>query len=91
MHVIIFEDAMSQQLFPATIVRPAFAINIGTYRLIDLVRRFSDQIEVLVRPHLKKIVMQDCPDIWTAEGSEHGVNTFFPAAGSLVDVGIAHG
>ena len=70
MHVIIFEDAMSQQLFPATIVRPAFAINIGTYRLIDLVRRFSDQIEVLVRPHLKKIVMQDCPDIWTAEGSE---------------------
>jgi len=65
MHVILFEDSLSPQLFPATIARPAFAINIGTYRLIHLVRRLSDNIEVIVRPYLKDLVASDYPWLWT--------------------------
>ncbi|MDR3199118.1 MAG: hypothetical protein LBU34_14720 [Planctomycetaceae bacterium] len=67
MHIILFEDNLSPQLFPATIARPAFAINIGTYRLIHLVRRLSDNIEVIVRPYLKDLVLSDYPWIWKAE------------------------
>ncbi len=65
MHIILFEDSLSPQLFPATIARPTFAINCGTYRLIDLARRLSDNIEVVVRPYLKALVNQDFPDLWT--------------------------
>ncbi|MDR2704533.1 MAG: hypothetical protein LBC02_02025, partial [Planctomycetaceae bacterium] len=67
MHIILFEDNLSPQLFPATIARPAFAINVGTYRLIHLVRRLSDNIEVIVRPYLKELVLSDYPWIWKAE------------------------
>jgi len=67
MHIIIFEDTHSPQLFPATIARPAFAINIGTYRLIDLAQRFGDHVEVMVRPYLREIVKLDFPHLWTPE------------------------
>ena len=67
MHIIIFEDHHVPQLFPVTTARPAFAINIGTYRLIDLVRRFGSHVEVMVRPHLREIVKLDFPDLWTPE------------------------
>lgn len=70
MHVILFEDSHCQQLFPATIARAAFAINIGTYRLIDLAKRISDNIEVVVRPYLKDLVAHDFDDIWTPERGE---------------------
>ena len=67
MHIIIFEDQHTPQLFPATIARPAFAINIGTYRLIDLAQRFADHVEVMVRPYLREIVKLDFPNIWTPD------------------------
>ena len=67
MHIIIFEDHHTPQLFPATIARPAFAINIGTYRLIDLAQRFGSHVEVMVRPYLREIVKVDFPNIWTPE------------------------
>ena len=67
MHIILFEDHHSPQLFPATIARPAFAINIGTYRLIDLALRFADQVEVISRPYLREIVKLDFPDLWCPE------------------------
>jgi len=70
MHIIIFEDVLTPQLFPATIARPAFAINIGTYRLIDLAQRFGSQVEVVVRPYLREIVKRDFPDLWSHENGE---------------------
>jgi glucose-1-phosphate thymidylyltransferase len=66
-HTIIFEDNHAPQLFPATIARPAFAISIGTYRLIDLAQRFSSRVEVMVRPYLREIVKQDFPNLWTPD------------------------
>jgi len=71
MHIIIFEDQHTPQLFPATIARPAFAINIGTYRLIDLAQRFATQVEVMVRPYLREIVKLDFPGLWTPEKGRH--------------------
>ncbi|MDR3183056.1 MAG: hypothetical protein LBT89_09095 [Planctomycetaceae bacterium] len=65
MHIILFEDHRNTQLFPATIARPEFALNTGTYQLIDLARRFADNVEVIVRPYLKEIVKLDYPNLWT--------------------------
>jgi glucose-1-phosphate thymidylyltransferase len=70
MHIILFEDHLSPQLFPATIARPAFSINIGTYRLIHLVRRLTDHVEVIVRPYLKELVTADYPWLWTHRQGE---------------------
>ena len=67
MHIILFEDCHLPQLFPATIARPAFAINIGTYRLIDLALRFGKQVEVITRPYLREIVKMDFPNSWCPE------------------------
>ena len=70
MHIIVFEDVVTSQLFPATIARPAFAINIGTYRLIDLARRFGKSVEIMVRPYLREIVKLDFPDQWSPDKGE---------------------
>ncbi len=70
MHVIIFEENTFSQLFPATIARPAFCINIGSYRLIDLAMRLSDNVEVIVRPYLRNLVNKDFPSLWSPEKGE---------------------
>ena len=67
MHIIVFEDSLSPQLFPATIARAACMIHVGTYRLIDLVRRLGDTVEIIVRPYLKELVFRDVPNLWTPE------------------------
>ena len=67
MHIILFEDCNTPQLFPATIARPAFAINVGTYRLIDLAHRFGSSVEVMARPYLREIVKLDFPNLWTPD------------------------
>ncbi|MCL2004567.1 MAG: hypothetical protein FWG73_00220 [Planctomycetaceae bacterium] len=65
MHIILFEDFHTQQLFPATIARPAFSLNVGTYRLIDLALRFAEQVEVIARPYLQTLIDLDFPYLWT--------------------------
>ncbi|MGL4593489.1 MAG: putative sugar nucleotidyl transferase [Thermoguttaceae bacterium] len=70
MHVILFEDTLSPQLFPATIARPAYAITIGTYRLIDLVNRIADRVEIIVRPYLRDLARRDYPDNWTPQSGK---------------------
>lgn len=70
MHIILFEDNLTTQLFPATIARAAFTINVGTYRLLDLARRVSENTEAIVRPYLKELVHSDFPDLWTPDRGE---------------------
>ena len=67
MHIILFEDVHTPQLFPATIARPAFALNVGTYRLIDLALHFGDAVEVIARPYLRMMVNLDYPDLWVPD------------------------
>ena len=73
MHIIIYEDGYVSNLFPATAARPAFSLNVGTYTLLDLVKKLDAQIEVIVRPHLQEIVRHDIPGIWTP-GTERDRN-----------------
>ncbi len=70
MHIILFEDSSVTQLYPITVSKPAFGLNVGTYRLIDLVRRMGTTVEAVVRPHLRESVSLDYPDLWTPEKGE---------------------
>lgn len=70
MHIILFEDADVQQLFPATIGRAAFMLSVGSYRLIDLVSRLACETEVIVRPYLHDIVAAEFPNAWKPERGE---------------------
>ena len=64
MHIIIYEDGYVSNLFPATAARPAFSLNVGTYTLLDLVKKLDAQVEVIVRPHLQTIVRSDVSSLW---------------------------
>lgn len=70
MHIILFEDLSVPQLFPATAARAAFMMTVGTYRLVDLVRRFDAEIELVVRPYLNSLVAADSPWAWNPSKGE---------------------
>ncbi|MDR2762761.1 MAG: hypothetical protein LBB88_09190 [Planctomycetaceae bacterium] len=70
MHVIIFEDPFVSQLFPVTIARSAFSINVGSYCLLDLAKRFTNNIETIVRPYLREIVKLDYSEILLSDDIE---------------------
>jgi len=63
MSVILFEDRRVSQLHPITTGRPAFEISCGSYRLVDLVRRLGLPVEAIVRPYLRAVLAQNCPDL----------------------------
>lgn len=64
MSVLLFEDAIVAQLFPITTARPSFSITVGSFRLIDWVRRLEQPLAAIVRPHLRSIVEADFSDLW---------------------------
>lgn len=70
MHIILFEDSFVSRLFPATIGRPAFALNVGTYRLIDLLAHLGGEMEVIVRPNLANMIASDYPHLWHPDKGE---------------------
>ena len=90
MHIILFEDCYAPKLFPATIARPAFAINIGTYRLIDLAQRFGHQVEVIVRPYLRDIVKQDFPGLWTPQSGSRSAPILALNARAVPHIDLFH-
>ena len=64
MHVVLFEDELVDQLYPATLGRPAFQVSCGSYRLIDLAIRLCDKPRAIVRPHLCGVLAADCPELF---------------------------
>jgi hypothetical protein len=56
MHIILFEDSLVSQIYPISVSKAAFLMNVGSYHLIDLVKRLGSTIEAVVRPHLRYIV-----------------------------------
>ena len=50
-------------LSPVTLGRPAFAINCGSWRLIDLVAELNCPIHAVVRPHLGALAAADFPQL----------------------------
>ena len=64
MHVILFEDAYVSQLTPAVTAKPSFMLTVGTYRLLDLIKKLDCSIEVITRPHLKEVLAMAEPNLW---------------------------
>ena len=73
MNVILFEDSHVDRLFPITAGRPAFAITCGGYRLIDLIKDGCGAAAYLVRPHLRAVVMADCPPPVPLKSGSHPI------------------
>jgi UDP-N-acetylglucosamine diphosphorylase / glucose-1-phosphate thymidylyltransferase / UDP-N-acetylgalactosamine diphosphorylase / glucosamine-1-phosphate N-acetyltransferase / galactosamine-1-phosphate N-acetyltransferase len=63
MYIILFEDELVEQLYPATLGRPAFGISCGSYRLIDLASRLGEELRAIVRPHLRGVLAADCAEL----------------------------
>jgi UDP-N-acetylglucosamine diphosphorylase/glucosamine-1-phosphate N-acetyltransferase len=67
MQIVVFEGEHVPRLYPVTVSRPAYAMNCGSYRLIDWLQRLSRETGVVlrgvVRPHLAAIQKLDFPQI----------------------------
>jgi glucose-1-phosphate thymidylyltransferase len=61
MSVVLFEDEAVTLLDPVAIGKPAFAINCGGCRLIDIVSQLQRPLQARVRGHLAAIVAADFP------------------------------
>ncbi len=61
MSVVLFEDAPVAGLDPVAIGKPAFAVNCGAYRLLDIVSQLQRPLQARVRGHLAAIVSADFP------------------------------
>ncbi|HBT76967.1 MAG TPA: glucose-1-phosphate thymidylyltransferase [Planctomycetaceae bacterium] len=73
MHIILFEDSLVPRLFPATIGKTAFELNVGSFRLLDLLRELNGTIEVVMRPYLAGRANADYPFLWSsAQGERSG-------------------
>ncbi len=63
MNIIVFEDAGTNQLFPITTGRPAYAITCASYRLIDWLSEFGGNLVGLVRPYLETLQLHDYSEL----------------------------
>jgi glucose-1-phosphate thymidylyltransferase len=61
--ILLFEDPRVDQLHPVTLGRPAFDVNCGGFRLVDLLGAFDASLGAIVRPHLREILAADYPEL----------------------------
>ena len=61
MSVVLFEDDAVALLDPVAIGKPAFAINCGGYRLVDIAAQLQLPLQARVRGHLATVVAADFP------------------------------
>ena len=62
MQIVLFEDALVDQLAPVTIGRPAFSVTCAGWRLDELLRSTFGAVHAAVRPHLRDLLSADAPD-----------------------------
>jgi UDP-N-acetylglucosamine diphosphorylase/glucosamine-1-phosphate N-acetyltransferase len=67
MPLLLFEDDHVSRLHPVSISRPAYAISVGSYRLIDRLLAWNEGIATVIRPHLREVEQADFP--MTARGA----------------------
>lgn len=63
MNIVVFEDRWVQQLHPINIGRPTYAITIGSFRLIDWLRRIDGHLVGWIRSHLSELQAADFSDV----------------------------
>ncbi|MEX0678658.1 MAG: putative sugar nucleotidyl transferase [Pirellulales bacterium] len=61
MSVVLFEDESVALLDPVAIGKPAFTINCGSYRLLDIAGQLGQPLGARVREHLSAIAAADFP------------------------------
>jgi len=59
MKIVVVEDPRVTNLYPITVGRPAFAVTVGSYRLIDHLLQLGAPIHAIVRRHLRAVVAED--------------------------------
>src|SRR5215469_4759357 len=63
--IVLFEDEQVVDLYPVSVGKPAYTINCGSYRLLDLAadlaEAFGERIHALVRPHLRDFRQAEPP------------------------------
>lgn len=61
MPLLIFEDEHVPRLYPVTVGRAAYAISVGSYRLIDRLLAWNEGVATVIRPHLRGVELADYP------------------------------
>jgi glucose-1-phosphate thymidylyltransferase len=72
MSLIVFEDEFTEQLYPITIGRPAYAISCGGYQLVDWLDQFDLPLRSIVRAHLRAIETIEYPQFLATSTSNRG-------------------
>lgn len=62
MSILVFEDQRVSQLAPITTARPACAVTMGSYRLLDLLREIDTPCVLHLRRHLRALCDLDFPE-----------------------------
>lgn len=70
MSVVVFEDEQTEQLYPITTGRPAYAITCAGYRLVDWLVRLEMPLRGIVREHLGALQAADFPEL-TAQADDN--------------------
>lgn len=63
MTILLFEDSVVPQLAPITTARPAFCITVGSFHLVDLLRRSGASLSCFARKFLRGLIELDLPDM----------------------------
>jgi UDP-N-acetylglucosamine diphosphorylase / glucose-1-phosphate thymidylyltransferase / UDP-N-acetylgalactosamine diphosphorylase / glucosamine-1-phosphate N-acetyltransferase / galactosamine-1-phosphate N-acetyltransferase len=63
MSVLLFEDSLVSQLSPITSARPACAVTVGSYRLVDLLQSVESPLVAWLRPYLRGLAALDLPNL----------------------------
>jgi UDP-N-acetylglucosamine diphosphorylase / glucose-1-phosphate thymidylyltransferase / UDP-N-acetylgalactosamine diphosphorylase / glucosamine-1-phosphate N-acetyltransferase / galactosamine-1-phosphate N-acetyltransferase len=61
--ILVFEDALVDQLTPMTTARAACCISVGSYTLLDLLGTTNQSLVAYLRPHLRTICSLDLPHL----------------------------
>jgi UDP-N-acetylglucosamine diphosphorylase/glucosamine-1-phosphate N-acetyltransferase len=61
MSLLLFEDSLVSQLSPITSARPACAVTVGSYRLVDLLQAVDRELVAWLRPYLRGLAALDLP------------------------------
>ncbi len=73
MNIVLLEDRNVAQLSPITTARPAYAIQCGSYRLVDLASQLGHATGAIVRPYLRQIQEGDFPELGDELSLEDGL------------------
>lgn len=63
MSIVVFEDPQCELLAPVTTARLAAAVTCGSFRLVDLLEPFGQEVFGISRPHLQTLQRIDFPTL----------------------------